>query len=200
MAVQSGRAFLDAVLSTVRYPLVLVDSEGRIEAASHAAADLLTVPPGAIHGRSVSEVAGSHGLLLHDTVASVVASGRSLTTELRSQSRWFDVVVDPIVGETGEVSGAVIHANERSTPRPEEAGLAAGGDLLWLILDQMPHAVYWKDRHSRYLGGNRMFAEVVGLGSSHAVPGITDHDIMAPSDAEAVRREDEQVMRTGRVW
>ena len=106
------------------------------------------------------------------------------------------------MAETGEVSGAVIHANEihvshRSTPPPEEAGLAAGGDPLWLILDQLPHAVYWKDRQSRYLGGNRVFAEVVGLGSSRAVPGITDYDIMAPSDAEAVRREDEQVLRTG---
>ena len=79
----------------------------------------------------------------------------------------------------------------------EEARLPAGGDPLWLILDQLPHAVYWKDRQSRYLGGNRVFAEVVGLGSSRAVPGITDYDIMAPSDAEVVRREDERVLRTG---
>jgi PAS domain-containing protein len=99
IAVQSGRAFLDAVLSTVRYPLVLVDSQGRIEAASHAVADLLDVSPGAISGRSISEVAGSHSLLLHDAVASVVTSGRSFSTELRSHSRWFDIVVDPIMGK-----------------------------------------------------------------------------------------------------
>jgi two-component system, sensor histidine kinase len=197
IAVQSGRAFLDAVLSTVRYPLVLVDREGRIEAVSHAAADLLTVPPGAIRGRSLGEVAGSHSLLLHDAVASVVTSGRSFTTQLRSHSRWFDVVVEPMVGETGGVFGAVIHANERIPQPLKKGGLAAGGDFLWLILNQMPHAVCWKDRNSRYLGGNRVFAEVVGLGSSDAVPGITDHDIMAPADADAVRREDEQVMRTG---
>ena len=42
-----------------------------------------------------------------------------------------------------------------------------------------------------------MFAELVGLGSSRAVPGITDYDIMAPSDAEVVRRGDERVLRTG---
>ena len=55
-----------------------------------------------VRGRSIGEVAGSHGRLLHDAVASVVASGPSFTTELRSQGRWFDVVVDPIVGETGK--------------------------------------------------------------------------------------------------
>jgi len=180
LKMKSKRAFLAAVLSTVRYPLVLVDSEGRIEAASHAVAGLFDVSPGAIRGRSLGEVAGSHGRLLHDAVASVVASGTSFTTQLRSQGRWFDVVVDPVAGKTGNVSGAVIHANRRITQPSEEAGLAAGGDPLWLILDQLPHAVSWKDRQSRYLGGNRVFAEVVGLGSSRAVSGITDYDIMAP--------------------
>jgi len=197
MDMRSERTFPATVLSTVRYPLILVDREGGIEEVSHAAAGLLTVSPEASRGRSVSEVAGSHGRLLHDAVASVVASGASFTTQLRSQGRWFDVVVDPVVGETGTVSGAVIHANRRITQPSAEAGLAAGSDPLWLILDQLPHAVYWKDRQSRYLGGNRVFAEVVGLGSSRAVPGITDYDIMAPSDAEAVRREDERVLRTG---
>jgi transcriptional regulator of aromatic amino acid metabolism len=119
MTSESKRLCLAAVLSTVRYPLVLVDSEGRIEAASHAAADLLDVSPGAIRSRSIGEVAGSHGLLLHDAVASVVASGRSFTTELESHGRWFDVVVEPVAGEAGEVSGAVIHANARST-RPRK--------------------------------------------------------------------------------
>src|SRR4051812_41565326 len=105
MDMKSDRALLAAVLTTVRYPLILVDSQGRIEAASHAAADLLTISPAAICGSSIGEVTGSHGRLLHDAVASVVASGASFTTQLRSQGRWFDVVVDPVAGKTGNVSG-----------------------------------------------------------------------------------------------
>ena len=80
MDMRSERTFPATVLSTMRYPLILVDREGGIEAVSHAAADLLTVSPEASRGRSVSEVAGSHGRLLHDAVASVVASGASFTT------------------------------------------------------------------------------------------------------------------------
>ncbi len=197
MAIQKERHLLSAILSTVEYPLILVDREGRIEAVSHVAADLVTVPPGAIHGRRIGEVAGSNGSLLHDAVVSVITCGRSLTTELQGQGRWFNVVVVPLTTEAGAVSGAVIHANERITRPREENAVAEGSDPLWLVLDQIPHAVYWKDRQSRYLGGNRIFAKVVGLASSRAVPGITDYDIMDPSDAEAVRREDEQVLRTG---
>jgi PAS domain-containing protein len=185
------------VLSTVRYPLILVDREGRLEAASHAAASLFTVSPEALQGRSIGEVAGPHSHLLHDAVTSVITSGRLRTTELRSDSQTFDIVVEPIVAETGEVTGAAIHATERFTSPPEVSGIPAVSDPLWLVLNQLPHAVYWKDRHSRYLGGNRIFAEVVGLGSCDVVPGITDYDIMASSDAEAVRREDEQVLLTG---
>ncbi len=41
MDMRSERTFPATVLSTVRYPLILVDREGGIEAVSHAAADLL---------------------------------------------------------------------------------------------------------------------------------------------------------------
>ena len=70
-------SFLGGVLKTVRYPLVLVDGKGRVEMASHAAADLLDVLPGAIRGMSIGEVTGSHGALLHDAVTLAVASVRS---------------------------------------------------------------------------------------------------------------------------
>lgn len=197
MDTRSQRAFPAAVLCTVRYPLILVDREGRLEAASHAASSLLTVSPGATQGKCIGDVAGSHGLLLQDAVTSVITSGRLRTTELRSDSQTFDIVVEPIVAETGEVIGAAIHAIERFTSPSEVGGIPAVSDPLWLVLNQLPHAVYWKDRQSRYLGGNRIFAEVVGLSSCDAVPGITDYDIMAPSDAEVVRREDAEVLRTG---
>lgn len=195
-----NRAFLGGVLKTVRYPLVLVDGKGRVEMASHAAADLLDVLPGAIRGMSIGEVAGSHGTLLHDAVTSALASGAPHTTELQIRGRSFDVMIEPVrTTDVDEATGAVIHVTQRSMLPLEGSAFGPAGDRLWLILNQLPHAVYWKDRHSRYLGGNRIFAEVVGLASFQAVPGITDYDIMEKSDAEAVRREDEHVMTTGKV-
>ncbi|UEM06897.1 PAS domain-containing protein (plasmid) [Skermanella rosea] len=189
MTVRPGGSFPILALGTVRYPLLVVDRDGRVEAASRAAGDLLDVPAEAVQGLYLREIDGP-AALLHDAVASATGSGRPAELEIRARGRRFDIVVEPLRADAGAVSGAVIHASE--TP-----GVSPDGDMLSLVLDQLPCAVYWKDSRSRYLGGNRLFAEVVGLGSSRAVPGITDDDIMASVDAETVRREDEQVMRTG---
>ncbi|UEM25083.1 PAS domain-containing protein (plasmid) [Skermanella mucosa] len=189
MTVRSGGGSPAFALETVRYPLLVVDGDGRVEAASRAADDLFDLPPKSLQGQRLRDI-GGRSSLLQDAAASAVGSGRPVELEIRVRGRRFDIMVEPLRAEAGTVSGAVIHATENHGTFPDR-------DMLSLVLDQLPCAVYWKDSHSRYLGGNRMFAEVVGLGSSQAVPGITDDDIMASSDAETVRREDEQVMRTG---
>lgn len=195
MTRRPGGNFPALALSTVRYPLLVVGRDGRVEAASRSAGDLFDVQPDAVQGRYLREIDGG-AALLYDAVASAVASGRPLELEMRARGRRFDIAVEPLRGEAGTVSGAVIHASGTHGPSAD-GSTAPGGDILSLVLDQLPCAVYWKDSRSRYLGGNRVFAEVVGLGSSGAVPGITDDDIMASGDAETVRREDEKVMRTG---
>lgn len=189
MTVGAGGKFPAFVLGMIRYPLLVVDRDGRVEAASRAAGDLFDAPPETVQGRHLREMGGG-AALLQDAVASAVGSEQPVELVIRIRDRRFDIVVEPLRADAGGVSGALIHATEDHGPPTD-------GDMLSLVLDQLPCAVYWKDRRSRYLGGNRLFAEVVGLGSPRAVPGITDDDIMASLDAEIVRREDEQVMRTG---
>lgn len=45
------------------------------------------------------------------------------------------------------------------------------------ILNSVPQAVFWKDRESRYLGCNRVFADDAGLGSPQKVIGKTDFNL-----------------------
>lgn len=54
-------------------------------------------------------------------------------------------------------------------PEPEQ--------LLQLILDNVPLAVFWKDRESVYLGCNRHFAGDAGQGAPENVVGKTDYDL-----------------------
>ncbi|NER79906.1 MAG: GAF domain-containing protein [Leptolyngbya sp. SIO1D8] len=47
-------------------------------------------------------------------------------------------------------------------------------EFLQLVLDNIPQYIFWKDRNSVYLGCNRRWAEMAGIGSPRNVIGLTD--------------------------
>lgn len=50
-------------------------------------------------------------------------------------------------------------------------------EFLQLVLDNIPQYVFWKDRNSVYLGCNRGWAEMAGIGDPSNVVGLTDDDL-----------------------
>jgi PAS domain S-box-containing protein len=70
--------------------------------------------------------------------------------------------------------------------------------LLTLIMNNIPQAVFWKDRNLVYLGCNQAFAEDAGLSSPEEVVGKTDFDMPWKDQAELYRADDQQVMQTGK--
>lgn len=55
--------------------------------------------------------------------------------------------------------------------------LRAATQILRLVMDHVPQAIFWKDRDSVYLGCNLHFAAHVGLSDPSAIVGLTDHDL-----------------------
>ena len=55
----------------------------------------------------------------------------------------------------------------------------------------MPHAVFWKDREGRFLGGNQLFAEKLGFKKPSDVIGKTDADLAATEEERAAYRKDD---------
>lgn len=75
------------------------------------------------------------------------------------------------------------------TPLPEQ--------LLYLVLDNMPEAAFWKDRNSVYLGCNQQFSKVAGLASPQEIIGKTDFDLpWKPEETEWFRACDRRVMES----
>jgi PAS domain S-box-containing protein len=74
-------------------------------------------------------------------------------------------------------------------------GSAMPADILRLVLDNIPHCVFWKDRQSRYLGFNRVVAESFGV-EAELIRGKTDHEVLGPgaAQADAFVAMDRQVM------
>jgi len=97
------------------------------------------------------------------------------------------------LGTESKIIQAVIRdITERK--RAEEA-LRASQQMLRLVMDNIPQAIFWKDRNSVYQGCNIKFAEDVGLANPSEVIGKTDYDFCdSESQAKFLRRIDLQVI------
>ncbi len=72
--------------------------------------------------------------------------------------------------------------------------VGASVPMLELLLASLPVRVYWKDRDSKFLGCNQLFAKDAGLVGPGGIVGLDDHAMPWKSDAESLRAEDAQVM------
>ncbi len=71
--------------------------------------------------------------------------------------------------------------------------------MLRLVLDTIPVRVFWKDRESRYLGCNLVFARDAGYPSWEEVVGKADFEMGWREQAELYRRDDAEVMASGKA-
>ena len=79
---------------------------------------------------------------------------------------------------------------EKMTEQVAQASL----QLLPLIMNNIPQAVFWKDRNLVYLGCNQAFAEDAGFPSPEEIVGKTDFDMPWKDQAELYRADDRLVM------
>ncbi|WP_298039347.1 PAS domain S-box protein [uncultured Desulfuromonas sp.] len=69
--------------------------------------------------------------------------------------------------------------------------------MLQLVLDYIPQRVFWKDRDSVYLGGNRNFARAAGVEAPQDLVGKTDYDLpWKREEADFFRECDRRVMES----
>ena len=64
-----------------------------------------------------------------------------------------------------------------------DAALLASQQMLQILMDSMTNAVFWKDRQSRYLGCNKVFANFAGV-EPEAMLGLSDRDMPWADDPD----------------
>ncbi len=80
--------------------------------------------------------------------------------------------------------------------RAEEA-MRKSQQMLQLVMDNIPQFIYWKDKNSVYLGCNRNFAQLAGIGNPENIVGKTDYDLAWQKEkAEFFHECDRRVMET----
>jgi PAS domain S-box-containing protein len=79
--------------------------------------------------------------------------------------------------------------------RVQEKKLIESQDTLQAIVDNIPRAIFWKDKDLRFMGCNRIFAAVAGVSSPAELIGKTDFDMAWSAQADAYRKDDFEVIQ-----
>ena len=91
-----------------------------------------------------------------------------------------------------------LRRRRRSLIRTEACGdPARPGQMLTLIIDNIPFSVFWKDAAGRYLGANRRFVQEAGFDSAEELIGRTDDELPSSESARFFRRDDRRVLERG---
>jgi PAS domain S-box-containing protein len=80
-----------------------------------------------------------------------------------------------------------------------EESLKEEKHLLHTLLDNLPDAIYFKDRASRFTRVNLALAKKVDLDRPAQVAGKTDFDIFTAEHAEEAYRDEQEIIRTGQA-
>jgi two-component system sensor histidine kinase/response regulator len=181
--------------------MIVVDAEGRIESLNSAAA--------AIFGYSLEELANQPiGALLPPLASSSFdsrlapylqprdgESARRLEGRRKSGGpvevevtaidnqiggrRWFTLLVEPL------------------PPKPR-AALGEDCDLLEVLMDNLPEAIYFKDAASRFIQISRSLARRFGLPGPQQARGKTDFDFFGEEHARQAYQSEQELIASGR--
>jgi PAS domain S-box-containing protein len=76
-----------------------------------------------------------------------------------------------------------------------ENALRESQQMLQLIMDTIPMAVFWKDQDSTYLGCNKTFISECGFDPHYTVVGKSPAELFTPDIAEHITERDQEVIR-----
>ena len=130
-----------------------------------------------------------------------LATGDDLNAEMRvvradGQTRWLAShgrVYHDEAGRPVQMVGVNYDITER---KQAEQSLRTSQQMLETVINNIPQGVFWKDRNSVYLGGNRVVLQSHGFRSVDEIVGKSDFQLPGLTRAEAASfiRRDREVM------
>ncbi|XXX78504.1 ATP-binding protein [Sorangium sp. So ce134] len=94
-------------------------------------------------------------------------------------------------------AGPLVEAREVAARQQAQASLEQQQAVLKYVIANVPHAIFWKDRQGRFLGGNQNFLNDTNTRVLENLVGKTDFDVWGHHDAESFVRVDREVMERG---
>ncbi|MGD1908799.1 MAG: GAF domain-containing protein [Leptolyngbyaceae cyanobacterium] len=134
-----------------------------------------------------------------DEIAQAIASGQVQVYEHQFQKgdaiTYEEVRISPLSSDE-----VLIMVRDITQEQQSAAALQESRQFIQTVLDTLPLAIFWKDRNSIFLGGNRRSLEAVEVTSEQAFIGKTDFDFASTREnALNYRADDQEVMNSGKA-
>lgn len=98
-----------------------------------------------------------------------------------------------------EVETVLAIARNITEKKEAERKLKESGQMIELILNNIPQAIFWKDKNSVYIGCNQIFADSAGFEKPDEITGKTDYDLpWRKEESDFFIACDKRVMTTGK--
>ena len=185
-----------------------MDREGHCTFINKAGARMLGYEPAELEGRLVHETFhhkrsdGSHYPAQDCPMLKAIRTGEGadVDTEMlwRRNGTAFPAEYTAFpVKENDVIQGAVVTFLDTTQRRAAEMALDAERNLLRALIDNLPDYILVKDAQGRYLADNVAHRNFVGARTFEEVVGKMPEDFFPPAEAERIRAEDREVIRTG---
>ena len=113
-----------------------------------------------------------------------------------TKSLWVSVTARPLIDEHGVLKGGVAIVRDITERKRATEAIRRHHQELQTILDSCPAMIFYKDTENRLIRVNRTLADAMGL-PIEQIEGKSLFEIY-PNQAEIYRRDDEEVMSTGK--
>ena len=104
---------------------------------------------------------------------------------------------DPFFDKQGKKLGAVVTMHDITTRKQAEEALTQEQYLMRMLMENIPDAIYFKDKQGRFLRISKSQAETLGVSDPEQAVGKTDFDFFGVEHAQAAYEDEQEIIRTG---
>jgi len=159
IASQQWRTTFDAIGDAV----LLLDRDGRVIRCNRAMTELVGKSYSEINGRIFCELLYGRKRSAKDCPFARMKQTSSREVQIIALGgRWYQVTVDPMLGEDGRLSGAVYIISDITERRQVEEALKSSEERLRILFEYAPDAIYLTDLKGTFLDGNRAAEKMCG--------------------------------------